>query len=125
MSKLNYKCCLDSGYWEGMEFLFAGVQDLFMSLCRALAASAPIWQFGDLVPCGTFFSIVTNDFKKSGKGCSESIRNSWNAINHLSSTGKTSPVLFQRIVKIRSVMTFTCVYIGFFETLLLVLKTSI
>ncbi|XP_009100981.2 lysosomal Pro-X carboxypeptidase [Serinus canaria] len=52
----------------------------------ALAASAPIWQFGDLVPCGTFFSIVTNDFKKSGKGCSESIRNSWNAINHLSST---------------------------------------
>ncbi|OWK61121.1 Lysosomal Pro-X carboxypeptidase [Lonchura striata] len=52
----------------------------------ALAASAPIWQFADLVPCGTFFNIVTNDFKKSGKGCSESIRNSWNAINHLSST---------------------------------------
>ncbi|NXV51061.1 PCP carboxypeptidase, partial [Uria aalge] len=52
----------------------------------ALAASAPIWQFGDLVPCGTYFSIVTNDFKKSGPGCSESIRNSWNAINHLSST---------------------------------------
>ncbi|XP_074996288.1 lysosomal Pro-X carboxypeptidase isoform X4 [Calonectris borealis] len=52
----------------------------------ALAASAPIWQFGDLVPCGTYFSIVTNDFKKSGTGCSESIRNSWNAINHLSST---------------------------------------
>ncbi|NWZ44244.1 PCP carboxypeptidase, partial [Brachypodius atriceps] len=52
----------------------------------ALAASAPIWQFGDLVPCGTFFSVVTNDFKKSGTGCSESIRNSWKAINHLSST---------------------------------------
>ncbi|RMC07464.1 hypothetical protein DUI87_16936 [Hirundo rustica rustica] len=52
----------------------------------ALAASAPIWQFGDLVPCGTFFSIVTNDFKKSGPGCSESIRNSWGAVNHLSST---------------------------------------
>ncbi|XP_037232844.1 lysosomal Pro-X carboxypeptidase isoform X1 [Falco biarmicus] len=52
----------------------------------ALAASAPIWQFGDLVPCGAYFSIVTNDFKKSGTGCSESIRNSWKAINHLSST---------------------------------------
>nr|XP_025961859.1 lysosomal Pro-X carboxypeptidase isoform X2 [Dromaius novaehollandiae] len=47
----------------------------------ALAASAPIWQFGDLVPCGTYFSIVTNDFKKSGKGCSESIRNSWSAFH--------------------------------------------
>lgn len=52
----------------------------------ALAASAPIWQFGDLVPCGAYFTIVTNDFKKSGTGCSESIRNSWSAINHLSST---------------------------------------
>ncbi|NXI68716.1 PCP carboxypeptidase, partial [Anseranas semipalmata] len=52
----------------------------------ALAASAPIWQFGDLVPCGAYFTVVTNDFKKSGTGCSESIRNSWNAINHLSST---------------------------------------
>lgn len=80
------------------------VQNLFVSLCRALAASAPIWQFDGLVPCGTFFSIVTNDFKKSGPGCSESIQNSWNAINHLSSTGKTSPVLFQRTVMIRSVL---------------------
>ncbi|KAM4682289.1 lysosomal Pro-X carboxypeptidase isoform 1-T1 [Amazona ochrocephala] len=52
----------------------------------ALAASAPIWQFGDLVPCGTYFSIVTNDFRKSGTGCAESIRNSWNAINNLSLT---------------------------------------
>lgn len=52
----------------------------------ALAASAPIWQFGDLVPCGAYFTIVTNDFKKSGTGCSESIRNSWSAVNHLSST---------------------------------------
>lgn len=90
VSKLNYKCCLDSVCGEGMGDHFAGAQDLFMFLCRALAASAPIWQFGDLVPCGTFFSMVTNDFKKSGAGCSESIRNSWNAINHLSSTGKTS-----------------------------------
>lgn len=104
VSKLNYKCYLDSSCGEGMEFHFAGVQDLFISLCRALAASAPIWQFGDLVPCGTFFSIVTNDFKKSGTGCSESIRNSWNAINHLSSTGKTSPMLFQRIIMISSVL---------------------
>ncbi|OPJ74645.1 lysosomal Pro-X carboxypeptidase isoform X1 [Patagioenas fasciata] len=52
----------------------------------ALAASAPIWQFGDLVPCGAFFSIVTKDFKRSGTGCAESIRNSWSAIDRLSST---------------------------------------
>jgi len=108
VSKLNYKGYLDSGCGEGIdqrtEVHFVGVQDvyvlqnnLFMSLCRALAASAPIWQFGDLVPCGAYFSIVTNDFKKSGTGCSESIRNSWNAINHLSSTGETSLILFQNL----------------------------
>lgn len=108
MSKLNYKCCLDSGCGESidqvMEFHFAGVQDLFMSLCRALAASAPIWQFGDLVPCGAFFTVVTRDFKNSGTGCSESIRNSWKAINHLSATGKTSTIFFQRVVMFRIVL---------------------
>ncbi|XP_019384090.1 PREDICTED: lysosomal Pro-X carboxypeptidase [Crocodylus porosus] len=58
----------------------------------ALAASAPIWQFEDLVPCGVFSRIVTNDFKKSGKGCSESIRNSWEAIKRISSTGNQLPM---------------------------------
>uniref|UniRef100_A0A2K6R930 Lysosomal Pro-X carboxypeptidase n=1 Tax=Rhinopithecus roxellana TaxID=61622 RepID=A0A2K6R930_RHIRO len=53
----------------------------------ALAASAPIWQFEDLVPCGVFMKIVTTDFRKSGPHCSESIRRSWDAINRLSNTG--------------------------------------
>ncbi|XP_067890018.1 lysosomal Pro-X carboxypeptidase isoform X1 [Heterodontus francisci] len=51
----------------------------------ALAASAPIWLFENLTPCGAFYTIVTNDFLKSGKGCAESIKNSWDAINNLSS----------------------------------------
>ncbi|GCB60342.1 hypothetical protein scyTo_0003918 [Scyliorhinus torazame] len=54
----------------------------------ALAASAPIWLFENLTACGDFNTIVTNDFLKSGKGCSESIRNSWDAINKLSSTAE-------------------------------------
>ncbi|KAK2101080.1 hypothetical protein P7K49_022428 [Saguinus oedipus] len=53
----------------------------------ALAASAPIWQFEDLVPCGVFMKIVTTDFRKSGPHCSESIRRSWDAVNRLSSSG--------------------------------------
>nr|XP_056714506.1 lysosomal Pro-X carboxypeptidase [Euleptes europaea] len=52
----------------------------------ALAASAPIWQFEDLVSCGTFYNIVTQDFQKSGNYCSENIRNSWAAIDRLAST---------------------------------------
>lgn len=53
----------------------------------ALAASAPIWQFEDLVPCGRFMEIVTTDFRKSGPNCSECIRRSWDAINRLARTG--------------------------------------
>ncbi|XP_058401496.1 lysosomal Pro-X carboxypeptidase [Diceros bicornis minor] len=53
----------------------------------ALAASAPIWQFEDMVPCGVFMEIVTRDFRKSGPNCSESIHKSWDAINRLASTG--------------------------------------
>ncbi|MBN3308859.1 PCP carboxypeptidase, partial [Amia calva] len=52
----------------------------------ALASSAPIWQFTDLVPCGDFYKIVTQDFSMSGMGCSESISKSWKAIDNISST---------------------------------------
>ncbi|KAK2505776.1 hypothetical protein MC885_019183 [Smutsia gigantea] len=53
----------------------------------ALAASAPIWQFENMVPCGVFMKIVTTDFRKSGPNCSESIRKSWDAISRLARTG--------------------------------------
>nr|KAF6325500.1 prolylcarboxypeptidase [Myotis myotis] len=53
----------------------------------ALAASAPIWQFEDIVPCGVFMKIVTTDFKRSGPNCSESIQSSWDAINRLTRNG--------------------------------------
>ncbi|XP_037696975.1 lysosomal Pro-X carboxypeptidase [Choloepus didactylus] len=53
----------------------------------ALAASAPIWQFDGLVPCGIFMEIVTTDFKESGPNCEKSIHRSWDAINQLATTG--------------------------------------
>lgn len=52
----------------------------------ALAASAPIWQFENLVPCDTFMKIVTTDFRKSDPNCPKSIRRSWDAINRLATT---------------------------------------
>ncbi|PWA28058.1 hypothetical protein CCH79_00012096 [Gambusia affinis] len=56
------------------------------SVVGALAASAPIWQFPDMVPCGDFYKIVTQDFAKSGKNCDANIRRSWKAINNVSSS---------------------------------------
>ncbi|KAM7086658.1 lysosomal Pro-X carboxypeptidase isoform 1-T3 [Molossus nigricans] len=53
----------------------------------ALAASAPIWQFEDMVPCGVFMEIVTADFRRSSPNCSKSIRKSWDAIHRLTRNG--------------------------------------
>uniref|UniRef100_A0A8C6WPH1 Lysosomal Pro-X carboxypeptidase n=1 Tax=Neogobius melanostomus TaxID=47308 RepID=A0A8C6WPH1_9GOBI len=52
----------------------------------ALAASAPIWQFPGMVPCGAFYKTVTQDFAKSGYNCEVNIRKSWSAINNISSS---------------------------------------
>ncbi|XP_062408118.1 lysosomal Pro-X carboxypeptidase [Sardina pilchardus] len=52
----------------------------------ALAASAPIWQFPDMVPCGVFYKIVSDDFAKSGVNCHANIRRSWKAIDTAAST---------------------------------------
>lgn len=61
----------------------------FLLYFRALAASAPIWQFPGMVPCGDFYKIVTQDFASSGYNCDANIRKSWKAINNVSSTGKS------------------------------------
>ncbi|KAB1272497.1 Lysosomal Pro-X carboxypeptidase [Camelus dromedarius] len=53
----------------------------------ALASSAPIWQFENIVPCGVFMKAVTTDFRKSGPNCSESIHRSWDAISRLAKKG--------------------------------------
>ncbi|KAM3874765.1 lysosomal Pro-X carboxypeptidase [Diretmus argenteus] len=52
----------------------------------ALAASAPIWQFPGMVPCGDFYKIVTQDFARSGFNCDVNIRRSWKAVDNVSST---------------------------------------
>uniref|UniRef100_A0A673WEA9 Lysosomal Pro-X carboxypeptidase n=1 Tax=Salmo trutta TaxID=8032 RepID=A0A673WEA9_SALTR len=52
----------------------------------ALAASAPIWQFPDMVPCGDFYKIVTQDFARSGLNCDVNIRRSWKAIDNITAT---------------------------------------
>lgn len=65
----------------------------YLNICwfdlRALASSAPIWQFPGMVPCGDFYKIVTQDFARSGSNCDKNIRMSWKAIENVSSTGKS------------------------------------
>ncbi|XP_071125311.1 lysosomal Pro-X carboxypeptidase-like [Mytilus edulis] len=56
------------------------------SIQGALAASAPIWQFTDLVDCGAFLKTVTNTFKHHNPKCADNIRNSWMTINKVATT---------------------------------------
>ncbi|VFV21189.1 lysosomal pro-x [Lynx pardinus] len=79
------KVCSNPVLGKSISAIFPTAFAYFVSL--ALAASAPIWHFGNLVPCGVFMKIVTEDFRKSGPNCSETIHNSWGAITRLARTG--------------------------------------
>ncbi|XVE86949.1 hypothetical protein DITRI_Ditri18aG0076400 [Diplodiscus trichospermus] len=46
----------------------------------ALASSAPILQFDDIVPPETFYNIVSNSFKRESSSCFDTIKNSWSAL---------------------------------------------
>ncbi|KAL4366791.1 hypothetical protein GQ457_05G013990 [Hibiscus cannabinus] len=46
----------------------------------ALASSAPILQFEDIVPPETFYNIVSNSFKRESSSCFDTIKNSWSAL---------------------------------------------
>lgn len=46
----------------------------------ALASSAPILQFEDIVPPETFYDIVSNTFKRESTSCFNTIKESWDVI---------------------------------------------
>jgi hypothetical protein len=62
-------------------------QCIFVSCCRAIAASAPIFQFSGLTPCEAFSRIVTTDYNSVSTECRASIRKSWAVINNITSYG--------------------------------------
>ncbi|MCO5589467.1 hypothetical protein L7F22_043434 [Adiantum nelumboides] len=47
----------------------------------ALASSAPILHFDDVVPIDGFYRIVSEDFKNASTSCFETIRDSWDALS--------------------------------------------
>ncbi|CAH9105419.1 unnamed protein product [Cuscuta europaea] len=52
----------------------------------ALAASAPILQFENIVPLDTFYNIVSNDFRRESVSCFNTIRESWDVIKSVGMT---------------------------------------
>ncbi|KAE9607941.1 putative lysosomal Pro-Xaa carboxypeptidase [Lupinus albus] len=58
----------------------------------ALASSAPILQFEDIIPPQTFYDIVSNDFRRESLTCFNYIKQSWDEI---ASRGQTNDGLAQ------------------------------
>ncbi|KAL5226938.1 hypothetical protein ABZP36_015203 [Zizania latifolia] len=46
----------------------------------AVASSAPILQFEDIVPSTIFYDLVSNDFKRESLSCFQTIKESWKAL---------------------------------------------
>jgi hypothetical protein len=66
---------------------------VFLSWCRAIAASAPIFQFSGLTPCEAFSQIVTSDYSAASTECAASIHKSWAEINNITSSGNSNTSL--------------------------------
>ncbi|XP_022021263.2 lysosomal Pro-X carboxypeptidase [Helianthus annuus] len=47
----------------------------------ALASSAPVLQFEDIVPLETYYNIVSNDFRRESTSCFDTIKKSWDVIS--------------------------------------------
>ncbi|CAH1969985.1 unnamed protein product [Acanthoscelides obtectus] len=63
------------------------------SIVGAIASSAPIWQFQDLVPCDNFYRITTTVYNVvGGSTCVDNIARSWKDIKRLArnDTGKAN-----------------------------------
>jgi len=50
---------------------------LFFSIIRALAASAPIWQFSGLAHCQSFYDTASDVFNDTSQACHDNLRLGW------------------------------------------------
>lgn len=81
-AKLDHPVIVFGGSYGGM--LAAWIRLKYpTTILGAIASSAPILQFGDLVPCSTFNNICTGVyrlFSHNGTDCSALIKRSWRAM---------------------------------------------
>uniref|UniRef100_A0A1B6MI79 Lysosomal Pro-X carboxypeptidase n=1 Tax=Graphocephala atropunctata TaxID=36148 RepID=A0A1B6MI79_9HEMI len=56
------------------------------SVAGAIASSAPIWQFPGMIPCGSFYRVLTSAFSRVSHKCSDNIRKSWKTIKDVTKT---------------------------------------
>ncbi|XP_059644357.1 uncharacterized protein LOC132286110 [Cornus florida] len=62
----------------------------------ALASSAPILYFDDIIPQSAYYSVVTKDFKEASENCYWTIKKSWSEIDKVATQPNGLSILSQR-----------------------------
>ncbi|XP_059639254.1 uncharacterized protein LOC132281573 [Cornus florida] len=62
----------------------------------ALASSAPILYFDDIIPQNMYHSIVTKDFREASESCYQTIKNLWSEIDKVASQSNGVLILSQK-----------------------------
>lgn len=55
---------------------------------RAIASSAPIWQFTGMTPCNDFYKVTSSVYRNTNIECGSTISASWKAIDNVTESGK-------------------------------------
>lgn len=63
------------------------INKIYSSYYRALASSAPIWQFTGMINCFSYNQILTAAFNSSSPTCVENIKKSWDIIFKFTHSG--------------------------------------
>lgn len=72
-----------------MIFVFFVLYLFALFVFRAIASSAPIWQFTGMTPCNDFYKVTSSVYRKTSDECALSISASWKAIDNVTSTSET------------------------------------
>lgn len=59
-----------------------------MCFHRAIASSAPIWQFTGMTPCNAFYRVTSSVYTGTSAECGSTLSASWKAIDDVTKTSK-------------------------------------
>lgn len=60
---------------------------ILLCFIRAIASSAPIWQFTGMTPCNAFYRVTSSVYSDTSAECGKTILASWKAIDNVTKTG--------------------------------------
>lgn len=71
-------------------YIYNYIKNVFLIflLFRAIASSAPIWQFTGMTPCNDFYKVTSSVYRNINAECAKTISASWKAIDNVTESSK-------------------------------------